>query len=277
MPKITCSLIIATYNWPSALRLCLNSVLEQVILPDEVIIADDGSGPETGSLVEQYRARFSIPLKHIWQPDNGFRLALIRNKAFAAATSDYIVQIDGDLLLHPYFIHDHLRFARPGTFVSGTRALLEEGFSRQLMGAPAAPAPAAIKISHPHVKKKYNALRWPLLSAINYLLQRKKTNVYYVLGCNMAFWKKDLWKVNGYNEAFTGWGKEDNDLAVRLMNAGVQLRFVKFGAIVYHLHHKESTRETFAVNEALFRQSIENKVTYVETGMDQHRPEKIKT
>ncbi|MEI6946001.1 glycosyltransferase family 2 protein [Paraflavisolibacter sp. H34] len=268
MSKPTCSLIIATYNWPSALRLCLQSVLEQVVLPDEIIIADDGSGAETGALVADFQRRSPVPLRHIWQPDEGFQLARIRNKAFAAAEGDYLVQIDGDLVLHPRFVHDHLRFARRGAFVSGARSLLDEAYTHQVLAAAAVPK---LGPGHPHLKKKYNAVRLPLLAALNYRLQRGKKNMHYVLGCNMAFWKDDLWRVNGYNEAFTGWGKEDNDLAARLINAGLELRFVKFGAVVYHLHHREAPRATVSVNEALFRRSVDEKVTFVEAGISRHR------
>ena len=271
--KKSCSLIIATYNWPSALRLCLDSVLAQVVMPDEIIIADDGSGEETASVIKEYQSQFSIPLKHIWQPDDGYQLARIRNKAFAAASSEYMVQVDGDLILQPYFIADHLRFCKKGTFVSGARAWIDEEFSKKIIRSLDA---SEISIGSAHVRKKFNAVRSHFLSTANYLFQRTGKSFHYVLGCNMAFWKKDLEKVNGYNEAFTGWGKEDNDLAVRLMNAGIKLRFVKFSAIVYHLHHKISDRPHFAENDALFKKSIQNKITYVEKGIDQHKGAIIK-
>ena len=93
----------------------------------------------------------------------------------------------------------------------------------------------------------------------------------YVLGCNMAFWKEDLLKVNGYNEEFTGWGKEDNDISIRLMNAGVKLRFLKFGGIVYHLHHNERPLSRVAINEELYNESRSKKITYVPKGMSQYK------
>lgn len=88
----------------------------------------------------------------------------------------------------------------------------------------------------------------------------------------MAFWKTDLQKVNGYNEAFVGWGKEDNDIAARLLNARVGLRFLKFGAVVYHLHHPLQQRPALSLNENLLNQSIE-KITYVAQGIDKHKAE----
>jgi predicted glycosyltransferase involved in capsule biosynthesis len=120
------------------------------------------------------------------------------------------------------------------------------------------------------MSKRYNAIRNRGLSFAVRLFQRNKKNVHFVLGCNMAFWKKDLLKVNGYNEAFSGWGKEDNDIAARLINAGVELRFIKFGAVVYHLHHRLTERPMLQINEQLFQRSLSEKITYVPQGMDQY-------
>ncbi|MFW5755209.1 MAG: glycosyltransferase, partial [Tangfeifania sp.] len=73
------SLIIVTYNRPKALEVILKSILIQTEIPHEVIIADDGSGPETAKLIAKYRNVFPCKLKHVWQEDNGFRAAKIRN------------------------------------------------------------------------------------------------------------------------------------------------------------------------------------------------------
>lgn len=270
MTNLTCSLIIATYNWVPALQLSLESVLKQSLMPNEIIIADDGSAGETKKLIELYKKKFAVPLKYVWQPDEGYQLARIRNKAFAIATSDYIIQVDGDLILHPHFIRDHLHFSKENTFVSGARALLNEEITRNLLERQQV---ISIPELYPHLKKKYNAVRSRPLSLLNDLWQRSGKNIHYVLGCNMAFWKKDLLKVNGYNEAFSGWGKEDNDIAARLINAGVRLRFLKFGAIVYHLHHKIASVSSVAKNEELFKKSKKDRITYIEKGIDQHTNE----
>jgi glycosyltransferase involved in cell wall biosynthesis len=266
MPGTHCSLVISTYNRPSALELCLESVLQQSMLPGEVIIADDGSGEETRELVNAYAAVFPVPLKHVWQEDHGYQLARIRNKAFAEADYPYIVQIDGDLLLHPRFIEDHMNACGKGFFISGTRSLISESSTRKILDEGKQP----LKINFNELGKKYNAVHSRLLSKLFFHLNRGAGNVFYVLGCNMAFWKDDLLKINGYNEAFTGWGKEDNDIAIRLVNAGVKLRFLKFGGIVYHLYHPERPRAGFAANEEMFRQSIDQKITYVAEGMSQY-------
>ena len=119
----SCSLVVSTYNRPDALELCIESILRQTQLPNEIVVADDGSGESTRQLVKALEAKSPVPIVHVWQPDDGYQLARIRNRAFAAATGEYIIQLDGDLILEKHFVLDHLSMARPGTFISGSRTM----------------------------------------------------------------------------------------------------------------------------------------------------------
>ncbi|UVV56776.1 glycosyltransferase [Bacteroides fragilis] len=91
-------------------------------MPDEVIVGDDGSTSETKDLIESFKKDFPVPLIHLWQEDKGFRLAMMRNKSVAAATGDYIIEIDGDIFLHNKFVEDHKRLAKPGTLFEGNQS-----------------------------------------------------------------------------------------------------------------------------------------------------------
>ncbi|HKP31817.1 MAG TPA: glycosyltransferase family 2 protein [Chitinophagaceae bacterium] len=268
MPIPTCSLIVSTYNRPDALRVSVESIFRQVELPNEIIIADDGSGQETRDLIEQLKKESPVPMVHVWQEDEGYQLARIRNRAFAAAKYDYIIQIDGDLVLDKYFVQDHLKIAKPSTFFSGSRTMIDETLTQEVLqkSLPAQDIPNQKE----HLSKRTNALRSPLLTKLAYLYQRHDRNYKYVIGCNMAFWKKDLNIVNGYDESFKGWGKEDNDLAVRLQNAGIKLRFIKFGAITYHLHHKVADLSAVPSNEEKLHESIREKRTFVPDGLSKY-------
>ncbi|NSL89160.1 glycosyltransferase family 2 protein [Chitinophaga solisilvae] len=260
----TISLLISTYNWPAALALCLNSIKSQTILPNEVIIADDGSKEDTRDLINAIRQDFPVPVVHVWQEDKGFRLAQIRNKGIAQSTSDYLIQIDGDLILDKHFVEDHMALAEEGFFITGSRALLSSRITNQLLQHK------KINVSYrstpfSHI---FNALRFPLLS--KFLSKRYKVNgrhKYYVKGCNMSFWKKDLITVNGYDENFTGWGMEDNDIAVRLLNAGVEKKFIKMGGVAFHLYHRENSRGKHQENSILVKAAVSNKKIKAEKGI----------
>lgn len=264
-----CSLLIATYNWPVALELCLQSVLQQKVLPGEVIIADDGSGEETTLLIKKFQENFPLPLKHIWQPDEGFQLARIRNKGMVAAEFEYIIQIDGDLILHPYFIQDHLELRKEGYFTTGSRVLLSPHTTKQLIENKCLDV---AKYSSGN-RNFFNGLRsnW-LRKRMASLYKTGGRNIFYVKGCNMAFWKKDLLRVNGYNESFYGWGREDSEMAIRLMNAGIKKQFIKMGGICYHLYHDEASRELEARNAQMMIDAINNKITWADKGLNQYLP-----
>ncbi len=259
----TTSLIVSTYNWPAALHLCLNSITAQTSLPDEVIVADDGSKEDTRLLVERFVKDFPIPLIHIWQPDEGFQLARIRNKAIAKATMKYIIQIDGDLILHKKFVEDHLLLSKRGTFVSGSRVIMDAYLSGKLLES----AEHNVSIFKKGIRNMANGLHIPILTF--FFKKYRQDNIYNLRGCNMAFWKDDLLAVNGYNESFNGWGREDSELAVRLLNFGLKKRAIKFGGIVFHLFHQEESRLLLDTNETLLTKTMEEKLTFCSKGINQ--------
>ena len=263
----TTSLLISTYNWPEALRLCLDSVMVQSLMPDEIIICDDGSKAETRTLIESYKNKFAIPLVHVWQEDQGFQLAKIRNKGFAAAQMEYLIQVDGDLILHKDFVRDHAGFSKKGFFTTGSRVLLSPETTADLISHHS----IDIRRFSKNNNNLFNGLHLPFLQ--NFLATRYKNkgrHRFYVKGCNMAFFKNDLILVNGYNEDFTGWGREDSELAIRLINAGVKKRFLKFGGISYHLFHKEASRDMEQKNIAMMQSAIENNTSRAENGLDKY-------
>lgn len=263
--KPSSTLLIATYNWPEALEQTLLSVKRQVMLPTEVIIADDGSKEATRKLIAGFQTDFPVPLRHIWQPDEGFKLGQIRNKAIAAATGEYLIQIDGDLILHPSFVEDHVQAARPGHFIGGSRVLLSEELSKQLFKNKQ----QAISIFQEGVRNKLNAVHAPAIAGFIELFKKEK-GLYNLRGCNMSFWRKDLLAVNGYNEQITGWGREDTELVIRLYNKGIQRVYFKLQGIVYHLYHKEYDRTSVLKNDEVVKQAIENKSTWCEKGISQY-------
>ena len=262
--KISTSLIVSTYNWPAALRVCLLSIKTQDFLPDEVIIADDGSKEDTRILINEMRLSFPVPLIHVWQEDVGFQLAKIRNKAIAKASGEYIIQIDGDLLLQKNFIKDHILFSEKNFFVTGSRLLMNEELSKKVLQSPL----FKVGIFTRGVSNILNGVRAKALGNFLAMRYRSRKDPYYVKGCNMAFWKKDLIAVNGYNEDFVGWGKEDSELAIRLINHDIKKKFLKFQGVVYHIYHKEASRKMEQKNEMLMQASINNKLTRCTNGLD---------
>ena len=143
---IKCSLVISTYNWPKALKFCLESALQQTHLPNEILIADDGSTEETTSLIKKYQQVSSVPIIHVWHQDKGFRKSEILNKTLARAQYDYIIQIDGDVIMSPRFISDHLAAAQKGYIAAGTRAILRQDVSAAILSKDKMPTIKFLKM-----------------------------------------------------------------------------------------------------------------------------------
>lgn len=233
---ISTSLIVTTYNWPQALDLSLRSAFAQTTPPGEIIVADDGSTDDTRQLIDKLRPLCSVPLIHIWQEDRGFRLSTIRNKAIAKAKGDYIIQTDGDVIASRHFVSDHLELAERGFFVCGSRVKLSPEITARVL------ADSSFKPTLLNMPPSFaaNSLRSRLLR--RFLALRYGRKIDHLRGCNMAFWRDDLIRVNGFNEDLTQWGHEDGEIAFRLHFAGVGKKSLKMGGCVYHLYHKEASR-----------------------------------
>lgn len=233
---MTVSLIISTYNWPEALELCLKSVMKQSVKPNEVIVADDGSTGVTKKSIDDFRKSYKNTLKHIWHQDHGFKLAEIRNKAVSEANGDYIIQIDGDIILHDDFIKDHKGFAKRNSFIKGRRVMIGKTKSQKILKDKS----ISVSFLSADLKMREHGIRIPFFNEI--FKTKEEHSADGVLGSNMAFWRDDFLKVNGYNNALKGWGAEDKELAQRFINLGLVKRKIKYGAIQYHIYHHQCDR-----------------------------------
>lgn len=244
---LSTSLIISTYNRPDALSLCLNSVLRQKVMPLEVIVGDDGSREETKQVIDRFKRVCPVPVHHIWHEDRGFRLAMMRNKCIAKAKGEYIIQIDGDLVLNKYFVADHIRFAHKGRYIKGGRVNVKKDMTRRLCSGE---TPATLTFFSPGLKRRLNAVHCPFLSGI---LAKRRTHP--ALGCNLSYFKEDAVIINGYDEFFEGWGAEDSDFVTRLLSIGIKKTALKFSAIAFHLWHKDLYMANEEKNYAYFHQN----------------------
>jgi glycosyltransferase involved in cell wall biosynthesis len=265
---MTCSLIITTYNWKDALDLVLLSVRLQHRLPDEVIVADDGSRPDTLALVRDHARDFPVPLRHSWQEDLGFRAARSRNRAIAAATGEYIVLIDGDMVLHPDFIADHLWAAEHGSFVQGMRVLTWPEASAKLLQQRR----VQLRFFEPAIRRRRHTLRSRLLARLALAMTRGRSRR-GIKTCNQGWWRSDLVAVNGFDERFEGWGREDDDLAARAFQAGIDRRSLRFAGLATHLHHNERHQDGESANDATLADNLARGVSRCERGLDGHLAE----
>lgn len=261
------SLITTTYNWPEALEVVLDSVARQRLMPKEVVIADDGSGSTTRTTIDRISQNFPCPIKHIWHEDNGYQAAMIRNKAVAAAEGDYLIFLDSDCILRPDFIHQHLRLSRPGHFVAGNRILLSEEYSRQVLeqGIDLA-SKRPFSFSREQVNRRWSMLPLPM-GPLRHVLPNTWKNV---KACNMSMFREDFVRVNGFEERFEGWGYEDSDLIVRLLNTGSRRISGRFATTVFHLWHNSNKSQLEEGNWRRLQDTVRNGGLAAERGIDQY-------
>jgi glycosyltransferase involved in cell wall biosynthesis len=244
------SVIVATYNRPDALDAVLRSLARQSDTNFEVLVADDGSRPDTAAVVAEWKGRLGRRLVHVWHPDDGFRLAEIRNRAILAAAGDYCIFLDGDCLARTNFIAAHRALAERGWFVTGNRVLLSREVSERIVRERL----AAEEWNNSHwlaqrIGGKINRLA-PLFSLplgpVRKLFARSWRGG---RGANIGIWRSDLLAIDGFDSGFTGWGREDSDLFVRLMRAGVRRKDGRWATGVLHLWHLEADRSRLQQND----------------------------
>jgi len=264
------AVIVSTYERPDALDAVLRSLAEQTYRRFEVVVADDGSGPDTRELVERRAQESDLELRHVRQEDRGYRLATIRNRAAAATEQPYLIFLDGDCLVRPDYVERHASLAEAGRFVHGSRVRLDPGLSQF------ATTREATAIG------RWSAVRWlgewlrgrvdrftPLLRVPLGPLRRVSPRRWRgVKGCNLALWRSDFLAVNGFDEGFEGWGFEDNDLVVRLIRNGVRRKEGRYAVPVLHLWHE--TRSPDAASRERFERRLRSDAIGAARGIDRY-------
>ena len=244
------SVIVSTYNREDALDVVLRALARQSDRHFEIVVADDGSGPATARVVREWAAREVVPIKHVWHEDRGFRLAEIRNRGIRASAGAYIVFLDGDCIARRDFVAMHRRLAEPAWFVTGTRVLLSRELTDQVLHQGLEPELWGLARFMAHrLRHQFN--RVAPLFALRLGPMRKLTARRWrgARGSNMAFWRADLEKVDGFDTSFCGWGREDSDIFIRMIRAGVHRKDGRFASGVLHLWHSEADRSQLDHND----------------------------
>jgi glycosyltransferase involved in cell wall biosynthesis len=244
------SVIVTTFNREDALDAALRALSHQSDRNFEIVIADDGSRPETAALVESWRARLPVSLKHVRHEHHGFRGGEIRNRGIMASDGELCVFLDGDCLASADFVAVHRQLAEPGWFVTGNRILL----SRELTETVLAEGTALEQWSftallrerlHGGINRLVPTLRLPL----GPLRRLNRDNWEGAQTCNLAVARRDLDRIDGFDCSYAGWGLEDSDLVVRLLHAGVRRKDGRFATGVLHLWHSHNDRSQLPSNQ----------------------------
>ncbi len=251
------SVIVTTYNREDALDAVLRSLARQSERNFEVVVADDGSAEATAAVIDAWNGKVGRRLNRVWHEDRGFRAAEIRNRAILAARGTYCIFLDGDCIARPDFVAIHRRLSEPDCFVTGNRILLSRDLTENVLRDKLTPEiwPLSRWLAERQrggINRLSALLRLPL-GPLRRLRQRQWQGA---RSCNLAIWRADLDRVDGFDGDYSGWGKEDSDIIVRLLHAGVRRKDGAFATGVLHLWHAEAERGRLAENERKLSDSL---------------------
>jgi glycosyltransferase involved in cell wall biosynthesis len=252
------SVIVTTYNREDALDAALRALAHQSDRNFEIIIADDGSRLDTAHVVQSWKARLPLPLKHVRHEHRGFRGGEIRNRGIRASNGELCIFLDGDCLAKPDFIAAHRRLHEPGWFVTGNRMLLSRELTEAVLAQELVPETWNFgTLLRERLRGGVNRLLPTLRLPLGPLRKLKVRSWEGAQTCNLAVARADLDRIDGFDCAYTGWGLEDSDLVVRLLHAGLRRKDGRFATGVLHLWHPHNDRSQLPANQARLDEVID--------------------
>lgn len=262
------SVIVTTYNRADALGAVLSALARQTDRNFEIVVADDGSTDGTAEMLARRKAEFGGRLIHVWQAHDGFRAGEMRNRAVLASHGGYCIFLDGDCIPRPDFVASHRALAEPGQFVAGNRTLLSPELTATVLqtGLAAGSWPFTTLLGH-RLRGQANRIAPMLHLPLGPLRKLRARKWRGARSANLAVWRADLDRIDGFDTEFVGWGREDSDLFVRLINAGVRRKDGWFATGVLHLWHPPADMSRLPANDDLLAAVIARRAVRANRGL----------
>ncbi len=268
---VSVSVIVTTYRDPDSLRMVLRALERQQRLPDEVLVADDGSPyRETATMLQEIASTLPYSLLHVWQPDEGFRAARSRNNAIFQARGRFLAFLDQDTLPHPCWLASH----------HNAVSSLQVGLGHVLELSDVDDQRLTDGAGDPYVSASWHSCaEWRLLRALHrkflfYAWLRRwglaPAHKPKLRSCNFSVHRSALETVNGFDERYQGWGQEDDDLGRRLYRAGMRPVVLLLQAPVSHRPHPSRRAAAWrdGPNLRLYRRPLRS--ARCEAGLNRH-------
>lgn len=251
MKSIT--LILSVYKKVRELGILLASLTRQTYKDFDVIIADDGSGEEMESFVNNYKNKTNYSIKYITQEDLGFRKNKILNKAVASLNSRYLIFLDSDCIPHKDFIKAHYENSGENLVLVGRRVHLNKRLSDELNEELV----VSDSFDRFYLKALGKSIGFdnPVSTAEEGIILKNKTirnainRNMHIVGCNFSVSKELLYKINGFDENYVGPGiGEDSDVEHRLRLIDAEFKSVRNLAVAFHMYHPKTTESNTNYN-----------------------------
>ena len=269
LKNIKASLFVSTYNMPKHLELVCAGLERQSTNDFEVYFCDDGSGSDTAKIISNFKSHVGFPVHHVWQENRGFRKCAILNTALRQAKGSICIFLDGDCIPHRHFIQDHLNYSEKGYYLAGRRVELgpelSQSLSPELVTSGFFNYPnrqmilSCFKGDSQYLNRCFRLPWAPLRSLFNL------NQVVDLKGCNYSVSRESLLAINGFDEAYEGYGREDTDIEIRLQNLGLEIKSLKGVALQFHVWHPR--RDFTPVNDDRLDEARKTKRIRCEKGI----------
>jgi len=267
------SIILSTYEWPEALAMVLSALLTQTEKSFEVMLADDGSDERTKRVVENYCKRAFFPIHHFWQENKGFRKSRILNQAIQKAQGDVLIFLDGDCVPHGEYVRQHTLLADENHYVAGRRVDLSSEFTKGLTpekieaGVLSGVVTGMFSLWLDSLKKGGSKPFHRAYLVKNSFLRKifGYDRVTDMKGCNFSVLRKHMLAIDGFDESYEGYGREDTDVELRMQNLGLRIKSGKNLCLQFHLWH--ASRAFTPINEDLLAEVKSSKRIKAKRGL----------
>ncbi|MDY0321856.1 MAG: glycosyltransferase [Arcobacteraceae bacterium] len=273
--NVRCTIIISVYKDTNSLDLILDSLSKQTVLPDEVIVSEDGDSKEMAEYCEIAKEKYkNLDIVHLFQEDIGWRKNRALNRAIVASRYEYLIFIDGDCVPYSNFIENHLLMSQKGIVLCGKRFELGPKFTEKVKNGELnvfdiekkflwyLPALMKDNARHPEDGLFFNPKSW-----ISSLVRRR--HVRHIVGCNFSCFMDDFLKINGFDETFIlPCEGEDVDPSWRFRSVGIELKSCRCSANIAHLYHKKRfNEEQGLINRGIMFSNQLNNEFYCKNGI----------
>ncbi|CAM4015619.1 glycosyltransferase [Arcobacter cloacae] len=271
-----CSIIISVYKDTDSLDLILESLSKQTVVPDEVIISEDGNSVEMSEYVSIAKNRYNkLDITHLFQEDIGWRKNIALNRAIVASKYEYLIFIDGDCVPYSTFVEGHMKNSEKNIVLCGKRIELGSKFTEKVKQKEIKVSdieknflkflPQLLKDNTKHLEDGF------ILNRNNFITKiLHKRYVRHIVGCNFSCFKENFLKINGFNEDFINPAEgEDVDPSWRFREVGIELKSIRLVANIAHLYHEKRFDDDIGkINrEIMDKTKIEN-VFYCKNGIE---------
>lgn len=255
MKKEKISVIVTLYNRLEYARNMMLSLLHQTLMIDELVFADDGSKDDVADVIKDLVDRCPFGIKVVYQEDIGFRLARSRNNGARVATGDFLIFLDQDVIMPDNFIEKIYNNRKKKRIISSRGILSYEDQKNYIQE---------------EINKKYDFKNFYSItterqkSEIQRFLNKDKLyRILYkfklrsrgakIVGLIFALYKEDFININGFDDNYKGWGKEDDDFGNRFYKYGGDTYPVEFEKYPIHMYHKVASSKNDSPNEEYYQ------------------------